>query len=316
MKVSIIVPNYNHERVLQQRMETILKQTYTDFEVIILDDCSTDNSRNVIEQYSQHPKVSKIIYNEKNSGSTFKQWHKGMQLAVGDLVWIAESDDWCEPDFLEVLVNGFEKNPGCVIAFAQSYSMIDNNNVRWQSRHRLDEECISGQVFLNKRLVYGCTIFNASMAIFKREYALLMNNDYTSFKMAGDWLFWINMTKYGDVFISGKVLNYFRKGEENVSSKIYASGYNYLEELTVLQMLRQKNCIDEKLVNSSIFNKYNNFLRRKGKLKSEDVHLIYKKFYELMDGKFNFRQFIVANKVSSLLKKIKLRLSHSLKPVH
>ena len=66
--VSVIVPNYNHARFLKERMETILGQTYQNFEVIILDDKSTDESKDVIERYRGNAKVSAIVYNEENSG--------------------------------------------------------------------------------------------------------------------------------------------------------------------------------------------------------------------------------------------------------
>ena len=71
--VSVIVPNYCHAPYLEQRIESILQQTFQDFELILLDDCSTDGSREILERYRNHPKVSGIFYNERNSGSPFKQ---------------------------------------------------------------------------------------------------------------------------------------------------------------------------------------------------------------------------------------------------
>lgn len=70
--VSIIIPNYNHAPFLKERIDSVLNQTYDNFEVIILDDKSTDNSKEVIEVYRSHPRISQIVYNEENSGSTFK----------------------------------------------------------------------------------------------------------------------------------------------------------------------------------------------------------------------------------------------------
>ncbi len=98
--VSVIIPNYNHAPFLKERIDSVINQHYDNFEVIILDDCSKDNSREVIEQYRNHPKVKHIIYNEANSGSTFIQWHKGFRLAEGEYIWIAESDDVADLDFL------------------------------------------------------------------------------------------------------------------------------------------------------------------------------------------------------------------------
>ena len=78
--VSVIIPNYNHAKYLEQRIDSVLNQSYQDFEVIILDDCSKDNSRDVIEKYRSHERVSHIVYNEQNSGGTFNQWNKGLSL--------------------------------------------------------------------------------------------------------------------------------------------------------------------------------------------------------------------------------------------
>ncbi|MEJ7913050.1 MAG: glycosyltransferase family 2 protein, partial [Chitinophagaceae bacterium] len=77
--VSVIIPNYNHAEYLHQRIQSVLDQTWPHFEIIILDDCSTDNSKQIIEEYRYHDKVGAIIFNPVNSGSTFKQWIKGIE---------------------------------------------------------------------------------------------------------------------------------------------------------------------------------------------------------------------------------------------
>src|SRR5688572_4442057 len=99
--VSVIIPNYNHAEYLRNRIDSVLNQTFQDIEVILLDDYSADRSLEILREYSDHPKVSHIVANDANSGSTFRQWEKGIDLAIGDWVWIAESDDWCETTFLE-----------------------------------------------------------------------------------------------------------------------------------------------------------------------------------------------------------------------
>src|SRR5215467_13719414 len=96
--VSVIVPNYNHARYLRRRVDSILAQTYQDFELILLDDCSTDESRSIISEYAKDPRI-RIELNEVNSGSTFKQWNKGARMARGSYIWIAESDDRADSCF-------------------------------------------------------------------------------------------------------------------------------------------------------------------------------------------------------------------------
>ncbi|HHQ4535035.1 TPA: glycosyltransferase family 2 protein, partial [Aeromonas veronii] len=100
-KVSVIVPNYNHAPYLQQRLESIYRQTYENIEVILLDDCSSDNSIEILTDFSSRfPNRTICSFNDVNSGGVFRQWKKGLGIASGELVWIAESDDFCSDDFL------------------------------------------------------------------------------------------------------------------------------------------------------------------------------------------------------------------------
>ena len=201
--VSVIVPNYNHGRFLARRLDSILSQSFVDLELIILDDASTDNSKEIIERYRRQERVTHIIYNEVNSGSAFKQWRTGISLAKGDWVWIAESDDYCSSAFLETLLTGMEGQPGMVLAFAQSYCVTDEGSVNWQSTYD-GPALLNGGDFFRQRLLYGCTIFNASMAIFRRDAALRVNEAFTDFRQCGDWYFWIQVSLLGNVFIRNR----------------------------------------------------------------------------------------------------------------
>jgi glycosyltransferase involved in cell wall biosynthesis len=90
-KVSVILPNYNHQKYLSKRIESILNQSFVDFELIILDDASKDDSREVIQTYVDKDKrITHFIKRKVNSGSTFIQWEKGISLAKGEFIWIAE----------------------------------------------------------------------------------------------------------------------------------------------------------------------------------------------------------------------------------
>src|SRR5690606_29755189 len=101
--VSVIVPFYNHEKFIEERLDSILAQPIKDIEIIALDDCSTDNTVAKVRPYLQDRRVT-LIENETNSGSPFKQWEKGIRLAEGDVVWIAEGDDSCSTNFLSELL--------------------------------------------------------------------------------------------------------------------------------------------------------------------------------------------------------------------
>jgi glycosyltransferase involved in cell wall biosynthesis len=232
--VSVIIPNFNHAAYLKQRIDSVLAQTFSDLEIILLDDASTDNSRSVIEPFRSEPRIAHIIYNETNSGSTFLQWKKGIDLAKGDHIWIAESDDFCEMTFLENVYGACAADPSVTLSYAQSVVIDGSNNVKWISRSPYLEKIMDGKLFIREFLLYGNAVFNASMAVFSRSAYLQLTNEYTSYKFCGDWLFWAQIAKQGNVSISGKVLNYFRKHDGDVSGGAYGSGYNFIEELRLL----------------------------------------------------------------------------------
>lgn len=262
-KVSVIVPNYNHSSYLEQRIESILSQSYQDFELIILDDLSTDNSRTIIEKYRGDSRVSQIIYNEKNSGSTFKQWKKGIELAKGEFIWIAESDDWCEIHLLQELVLGLEKKENCVISYCQSYCIENTNVISWQSSHPQLSEIVSGTHYIRQYLLRNNSIFNASMALWKKKYYQQISKEFLSYKFCGDWAFWIELAKQGDIHISGKTLNYFRKHGNDVSGKATKSGLGYIETLKILQYLYIEKLINDREYNKAYKSHFKSFWKEK-----------------------------------------------------
>ena len=131
--VSIIIPNFNHALYLKQRIDSILNQTFQDFELIILDDASSDNSRDIIESFRSNPHISHIVYNTQNGGTPFKQWDKGIELSKGEWIWIAESDDFADKHFLEVLMESVHLNPEIGFAFTATYFVDEKGDVIGQS---------------------------------------------------------------------------------------------------------------------------------------------------------------------------------------
>lgn len=251
-KVSVIIPNYNYAKYLDERIQSVLAQTYRDFEVIILDDCSTDNSREIIERYRDCEQVTRIVYNDKNSGSVFRQWDKGISLAQGEYVWMAESDDVAEPAFLEqmMLAIGDDKS----VAFAAcDLTLINDKGIPyalWGISDALTTRKHDGRRFIKHQMLYECTVRNASSAVFRRDMALAIPLDYTQMGSAGDYLFWIELANLGKVIEVPQRLDRFRRHPGSVSFNADSTAREYSEQYMIYRRL-----VELKI--PSLFSRYN-----------------------------------------------------------
>ena len=228
--VSIILPNFNHAQYLKQRLDSVFDQTYQNFEVILLDDKSTDNSREILSQYAKHEKVTHCIFNEINSGNTFKQWSKGISLAKGDLIWIAETDDFCENSFLEKVVKPFQDEPELALSYCQSNRINEKGEItgNWithtENLHQtlfLKDFVQNGDEFIKHFLIYKNVIPNASAVIFKKKKADEAGEfDFDPvLKTCGDWLFYIKLISNAKISFVHESLNNFRYHSESVISR-------------------------------------------------------------------------------------------------
>jgi glycosyltransferase involved in cell wall biosynthesis len=252
--VSVIVPNYNHARFLPKRIESILRQTYQDFELILLDDCSTDDSRAILSQYASDPRI-RMEFSDVNSGSTFKQWNKGVRLASGKYVWIAESDDYADERLLETLVSRLEAEPAAVLANCRSWRVSAEGHsdglldvylgyldpLRWTVDFSADgrEEC-------RKYLIFGNSVQSASSVVFRREVYWQVGGADENFVFCGDWKTWAAMALTGGTFVHvGQPLNYCRFHEATVTARVKRLGVGTVESLRVARWIQQKVTLEK-----------------------------------------------------------------------
>ena len=218
-RVSVLIPNYNHGPFLMERIDTVLAQNGVDYDVVILDDASTDNSREVIQRYVGHPKIKKIIFNEINGGSALRQWKRGVSHCDGDLVWIAESDDFCDPDYLKSMVLEYRAH-GCDITYCDSFVVDENSDIvdvwyygssffssdRWKESYVND-----GLDELKNYLLHQNTIPNASACLFSKSSLVDALNGVDNFSLLADWAVYCEILKKGSVRFIQKRMNYFRE---------------------------------------------------------------------------------------------------------
>lgn len=227
--ISVVIPNYNYSRFLYQRLYSVLSQKVRLNEVIILDDCSSDGSRIVIDkivvELEKYIDIKKI-YNKNNSGSAFKQWALGFSNAKSDYVWVAEADDYCNNKFLKSLCKYLDTN--VALAYTNT-SFIDKNGKiisksinnlidlmstgHWENNYLID-----GIEEFNKYAFLNCTISNVSSCLIKRDNYDEILKICGEYHQAGDWLFYSYLMHNGMVAFSKKRCNYYRVHGNNVSS--------------------------------------------------------------------------------------------------
>ncbi|HMP93140.1 MAG TPA: glycosyltransferase family 2 protein [Phnomibacter sp.] len=239
--ITVIVPNFNHASFLARRINSILLQSFNDFEIIILDDASTDNSRDILESYRSHPKVKAIHYNRHNSGSPFKQWEKGIGLAASEWIWIAESDDYCTPYFLEALLPAMQ-HPKCVLAYhAITWVNEKNEIIKSPVKHR--PKWFEGKAFLQKKMLVQNTLVNAGMCVFRRSALQQVAPGWQAMRQAGDYWLFTEVARQGLVFASGEPQAFFRRHNRALTVNNLSAEWAMLERLQVTDQMLQRNSI-------------------------------------------------------------------------
>ncbi|MGI4751819.1 MAG: glycosyltransferase family 2 protein [Janthinobacterium lividum] len=237
--VSVIIPSYNHAEYLQERINSVLHQSYTNFEVIILDDASQDESKEIIEQHNHNFQIVHQVFNIQNSGSPFLQWKKGIELAQGKYIWIAESDDTCNLFFLETLTSILENNSSLLAIYVDSERDIKN----WTTtkfRPDCELQIFEGSDFIKKNMLTSPIIVNASAVLFRKDAIKKDIFQFTSiYKTAFDWLFWCHILMQGKIGFYPYKLNFFRQHQQNTSLKSNLKGLFVTEGLHIIFYLKE-----------------------------------------------------------------------------
>ena len=243
--VSVIVPNFNHAPFLRQRLETIYNQTYRNFEVILLDDASTDDSREILRDfYERHRDNTRIIFNEKNSGGAFFQWRKGIEAARGDLIWIAESDDFSAENFLSELVPAFADD-AIQLAFCRTDFIQEEQKIFTIEQYLADlpdfdwtkNFAMTAAEFVEQGFAVKNIIPNVSSVLFRKrknfcELCLEM-------KLCGDWAFYLDVIKGGCVYYSPAATNFYRVHKNSTSLKIQKEPRYFFEHEKIAEFIAE-----------------------------------------------------------------------------
>ena len=225
--VSFVVLCYKLAHLLPECVNSILSQTYTDIELLIMDDCSPDNTQEVVKSF-QDPRV-KYVRNEKNLG-VLRNENEGVRLSRGKYVWIISADDYLrKPYIVQRYVELMEKHPrvGYVICSGVGVRDGRETGVLPHSKYRKRDAIVRGHVFLKKLLHSNVVLAPSAMA--RREcyekismYPLnaTFGGKNVDMVWASDWYVWCAFALSFDVAYFAEPMVCYREHDLSITSMI------------------------------------------------------------------------------------------------
>lgn len=238
--ISVFIPVYNAEKYIGEAIKSILNQTYKNFELIIVDDGSTDNTIQVISKYKDER--IRVIRNKKNMGIPFTR-NRGLKEARGKYLVLMDADDVSYPTRIETQVNYMEKNPH-IAAAGTAYKHIGNTK-----KKRVINKRGMPPNLTKIKLLFGSPLANAT-SILRLAIVREKNLKYDEeFFVAQDYNFWVELSRYGDLSVIPELLYNYRVGHMNITKK---SRESHSEERKELVAKIQKKALES---NNFILNK-------------------------------------------------------------
>ena len=206
--VSIIMPSYNTAKFISETITSVLAQTYTNWELIIVDDCSTDDTDAVIRPYLADDRI-RYIKNEKNSGAAVSR-NRALREAKGKWIAFLDSDDLWLPEKLEKQIAFMEKN-NCRFSYT-NYIEIDENSVP-------NGRCVTGPKKITRHGMYNYCWMGCLTVMYDAETVGLVQ--IADIKKNNDYAMWLKACKKADCYLLDEVLAKYRKRSGSISNHGY-----------------------------------------------------------------------------------------------
>ncbi len=201
------MPLYNGAKYIEKSLNSVINQTYENIEIIIIDDCSTDNSLEIVQRIiDENPaKNIRVHKNEKNQG-LIKNRNLGASLAIGDYIMSFDYDDIMASNHIEIMINEFDEDTAFIHCGTK---LIDENDnvIKTIANHREKE-------FWTKHFMVYASFFNfvsGAGAMISKKHLLQVGGWCEKYKNFGDWYLWIELAHIGNAKYTRKTLGYYRQ---------------------------------------------------------------------------------------------------------
>jgi len=250
MKFSIIIPTYNRAVLLDRCLQSLVNQTYKDFEVIVCDDGSTDNTREITEKYADNLHIQYIW--AENWGGPARPRNKGIAKAQGDWICFLDSDDWWKPNKLEACLPHLEDFD----FIYHDLKVVNTSSLRMKKR--LNARKLYSDI-AKDLIVNGNTICNSTVVVRKKiiDNVGLISEDKDLIAVE-DYDYWIRIAQYTNKFLYiPLILGFYWVGSNNIS----INNKKHIERLHAIYKKYEFILVSEKEKEAAENTLYYNFAR-------------------------------------------------------
>lgn len=242
VQVSVILPVYKVEQYLRQCLDSIVNQTFKDFELVVVNDCSPDNSLQIIKEYQQKDSRIILLTLPENKGISNAR-NEGMKIAKGKYIIFVDSDDWVREDYIEILFKNIEKYK-CDI-FSEGFTTYDNKTSKY-ARQRYS--FLTTKSKSNKSLILFPSINCGPWSkIYKKDF-LSNNNLFFTLKSCEDCFFFYKLVLLNPkIIFKEEPIYFYRIGREtSLTASLYFRTYHIVNLIKgIYQTLNEKNIYKE-----------------------------------------------------------------------
>ncbi|RYY30114.1 MAG: glycosyltransferase family 2 protein [Chitinophagaceae bacterium] len=240
-KVSVLIPTYNYARYLPEAIESVLNQTFTDFELIIVDNNSNDDTDEVVSRYKQDPRVS--YYKNATNIGLAGNWNRCLELATGQYIKFLCADDKFHPLMLMKFTTVMDANPSVSLVTCHKQVFDAHSFVTTVAFSHLQD----GRKALLNTLADHCWIGEPSSVMFRKK-DLAVGNFTTVYQMHVDWEMWLRVLSVGDCYIVPEALSYIRYHPAQHARKMKKQKYVLcFEEYQLAKNVQLSNNFDYKI---------------------------------------------------------------------
>lgn len=317
VRVSVIMPIYNEEKYLSKAIDSILAQTYSAWELIIVNDASTDRSEEIVKSYTDS-RIRYLSY-EENRGNPYAQ-NLGMKAARGEYLLALAGDDIAYPNMLSCQVEYLDAHPECVhVQGAMDYIDEEGNvtKTKIESKYKTDVEIRAYELYGN------CVCGGASM--FRRKVIEKYGLKYDLEAIVSqDYLLWINMLPYGEFACIDDTVFQYRSNYGSNSKRIMSNNKEWYDKFMrklFMYAWNQRGYIltekDVEFIHDCLYKRqfvwkptqiiqglqtYKKIKEQSEKLNLKEKNLIVA--YFIKEWKFIYKDYLLHNRITNFLKVI------------